>query len=343
MKKLMNKHTKIAFLALFVIITPAHCSQQSWYNSFVSEKNAYNLSVSASDAIIGFRTMFQRPLMAINPDKSIKMLKNKLALMEKNIRIAEEKEIYNIAQDNALNDEQTERLFQELKKLKISYKEFLNNSDDYGSQDADIPKENIAIIKKTLSNAQMNANNIHFINSNEPVYLSAETVTPCGFRTIENNTQDVSYEHYIDPLTMTFYPKFYQHDNTDQFATCIHEARHVIEGHCLSSAFIKFFIKKHNFNVEHNDINCQKLRQIQERQAEVLPSIQDKESALLMRAQRSNGYYENMLYGQHYLQLSDIDETHKMITYLENIKKYPHTPMPPTKEIRLNQFSHNNL
>ena len=268
------------------------------------------------DMAIGLRSMIQRPYMKMDSEGYIKILKNKLILIEENLYIAEQKQIYEIAKENGVDDEQIKRLFQELKGLKIFYKEFLNNSDHCGDHDVSIPKENIALIKETLSKAQLSANNIHLLNSNESSHLVAETITECGFRRIENNTQGLSYEYYIDPLTIVFYPELYRLDNAGQFGTCIHEARHVIEGHGLSIALIKVFIRQHSLN---NDIDCQKLVQIQERQAEVLPSIQDKESALFMRTKRSHGYYQNMLYEKHYLQLSDIDETHKMIVYLENI------------------------
>jgi len=323
MIKYINKCFQMAFLILFTFIVPTHCSQQFWYSSINSEiikQNprgfVYGKSTVAIDMAIGLRSMIQRSYMKMDPERYIEGLKNKLILMEKNIRMAEEKEIYIIAQDNGLNGEQIKRLFQELKDLKISYKEFLNNPDHSGDHDVSIPKENIALIKETLSKAQLSANNIHLLNSSESMHLVAETIIDCDFRKTENNAQDVLYEHRFNELTMLFYPTLYLLDNTDQFGTCIHEARHVIEGHCLSNAFIKFFIRKHSLN---NDIDCQKLVQIQERQAEILPSIQDKESALLMRAKRSDSYYQNMLYEKHYLQLSDIDETHKMIAYLENI------------------------
>jgi len=41
-------------------------------------------------------------------------------------------------------------------------------------------------------------------------------------------------------------------------------------------------------------------------------------------------YDDNSCY-EHYFQLSTIDETHKMIAYLEHIKKHPRKPMPQVR------------
>jgi hypothetical protein len=324
MVKYINKYFQITLLILLASITPIDCSQQPWYAFGAIEIIKLNLRIffyrsntAAIDMLFELRSMIQRPYMKIDPQRHVVELQKKLLLMGKNLRIAERDHIYRIAKKNGLNDEQIERLFQELKHLKASYKEFLNNPDHCSHHDMSIPEENIACIKQTLSRAQLSANNIHLLNSCAFTGLVAETVGEFGFGIVENDAGGELYVHRFDKISILFHPNLYDHSPIVQSAVCMHEARHVIEGHTLSNAFVQFFISKKTLNTE---VDCQQLLQIEEREADILPAIQDKEAALFMRLKRSRDYYEGKLYEKHYVQLSDIDETHKMITYLENIK-----------------------
>lgn len=303
------------------------------------------MSVSAVDFATGFRTMINKPIMAINPDKSIKMQKNRLAQHEKSIRADQQRQIYEIAKENGFNDADIKIGLEILKKVNLAYKESHNTPNPEAIHDKEISPENFIALKTTLSQKNIDINNISLINSATP--------SPCGSDadnrhrygysyTIEDGSISSASYSNIEPIAITFYPKFHLHNKNTRLSSCIHEATHVIEGHNIIHSMIPGLIGKitqKDPNEVKKSESFQRLVQINERQAEVLPSLKDKRTASSMREMRFEGHYPGMLYGQHYLQLSDIDETHKMIDYLEHVKTHP---MPPIKEIRLKYFEQNN-
>ena len=336
MKKLSKKCFQIALIALFTFTMPSYGSEQPWYNSIISEKRLYNMSVAATNFAMGIRTIINKSIMATNPDKFIKMYKNRLAQIEKNIRTDEQNQFYEIAKEHGLRDMDVKTGLEIINKINLSYRESHNKLNPNAVHDKNISPELFSILQKKLAEGNIDIKNVSVTNSDIP--------SPDGFDAENRHSYKYTYAIAQDgsipfaaysneePINIIFYPKFHLHNKSIQQGSCIHEATHVIEGHNVTQGIVATLIggvtQKNPSDVKESK-SFQKLVQIHERQAEVLPSLKDREAASLMREDRFTGYYPNMLYGEHYLQLSDIDETHKMIAYLEDIKKYPPNPYHP--------------
>lgn len=316
----------IALLSIFSVIIPIHCSQQPWYGSFINEWSIYKKTTIAIDIVMTIKAMALRPIMAINPDKFIAIEENRLKQIEKNIRTAEANAIYAIIKENGLGSEYAIGLQNRRKELHKSRKEYLSKSQPNIIHDEGLSPELVKIIEKQLTREQIDINSIHLIKSAIPSEYGhdASTVSPSPFYfSIDGDTVSV-FNQNTDPGNITFFPKFDSYTQEEQLAFGIHEAGHMIEGHDTTTGDIFHYI---NFYTHKDpDEICKskkfkKLLQIHERQAEVLPSLKNKKSAALIRKMRSVIHYPNMLYGKHYLQISNIDEKHKMIAYLKHIKK----------------------
>lgn len=345
MKKLSKKCFQIASIVLFTFIMPSYCSEQPWYNSIISEKCLYNMSVAAANFAVGIRTMINKPIMAINPDKFIKIHKNRLAQIEKNIRADEQNQLYEIAKEHDLKDTDIKIGLEIINKINLSYRESHNKFNPDAVHSKNISPELFSVLQKKLAEGNIDINNVSITNSDIASPYGFDAQNEHSYRYTYTMAQDgsipsASYSNQ-KPINITFYPKFHLLDKCEQQSSCIHEATHVIEGHNVTQGIVSILIggvtQKNPSDIRESK-SFQNFVQIHERQAEVLPSVKDREVASLMREHRFSGYYPNMLYGEHYLQLSDIDETHKMIAYLEHIKKYPRKPMSSIKNTRLKSF-----
>ncbi|HLW73205.1 MAG TPA: hypothetical protein VKR54_04085 [Candidatus Babeliales bacterium] len=347
MKKLSKKCFQIASIALFTFIMPSYCSEQPWYSSII-EKNLYGMSVAVTNFVMGIRTI-NKLIMATNPDKFIKIHKNRLAQIEKNIRADEQNQFYEIAKEHDLRDTDIKIGLEIINKINLSYRESHSKPSPNVVHDKNISPELFNIIRKKLAEGNIDINNVSITNSdissphesvadNGHFYVCTYTIAQGG------SISSVSYSNN-KPIHITFYPKFHLLNKCSQQTTCIHEATHIIEGHNITEGVVPDLIgrvtQKNSSDVEKSK-GFQKLVQIHERQAEVLPSLKDPEVASLMREDRCTSYYPNRLYGKHYLQLSHIDETHKMIAYLEHIKKYPLKPIPSIQKTILKSFELKN-
>lgn len=316
----------VALLSIFSFVIPTHCSEQPWYNSIINEWTIYKKTTLAIDLAMGIRTMILKPIMATNPDRFIKILKTRLEQMEKNIRVAEANAIADIVKENGLGDEYVAGLQKRLIELHKSRREYISKPQPDVIHDKDLSPKLVAIIKKQLVKANININSLHLIKSSTPsIYghdASASSPSPF-YVSIDNDVVSVSNQN-TNPGNISFFPSFYLYPEKYHLATGIHEAGHIIEGHSVTIGNIPHYINFYT-HTDQNDIekskNFQKLLQIHERQAEVLPSLKNKKAASLIRDVRSYYYYPKMLYGKHYMELSNIDEIHKMIAHLESIKK----------------------
>jgi len=323
MKQLINKYSHIALLGLLSVTLPAHCSQQPWYNSINRETIrclVYGKNTAAIDMAIGLRSMIQRPYMKMNPESHIKVLQNKLILMEKNLRATEQKQIYEVAKENGLDDQDTNRVFSLLDKFHNDRKQNFGQSQLIGNHEID--PNLTAIVKKQLAKYNTDVASVNLINEELADIALAEGTCPMP-SSWDLSSENFIYEDII-PGSIKFSPEFYRNVQTKKAAKAIltHEVTHFVEGHHLTCFMTIWAIQAlKNLDTIKTGEPWDKLKQIHERQAEILPSLKDKKSASLIRLLRSgpNGTYPGMLYEKHYLQLSDIDETHKMISYLENI------------------------
>lgn len=349
MKKSSKKCFQIVLVAFFTFITPSYCSEQPWYNSIISENRLYNMSVVVADFAVGIRTMINKPIMAINPDKFIKIHKNRLAQIEKNIRVDEQNQLYEIAKEHDLRGADIKIGLEIINKVNLSYRESHNNLSLDVVHDENISPVLYSILQKKLAEGNIDIKNVSIINSDVPSLCGSDAHNEHSYRYTysiaqDNSISSASYSN-LKPINITFFPKFHLLDKCGQEGSCVHEATHVIEGHNVTQGMVSTLIggvmQKNPSDVQESK-SFQKFVQIHERQAEILPSLRDREIASLMRKHRSTGHYPDMLYGQHYLQLSDIDETHKIIAYLEHVKKYPHKPISSTKKMRLRHFESKN-
>lgn len=323
MIKDINSALKIAALTFFAFFTSTHCSEQFWYNSINSETIrcfVYGKSTAIIDKVIGLRSTIQKSYMKNNPDVYIKTLKNKLSLIEKNIRAAEQKQIYEVAKENDLDDQDTNRIFSLLNKFHNDRKQNFGKPQPIGNHEID-PNLTV-IIKKQLAKYNIDVASVDLINEELENMELAEATCPMPSEW-NLSSENFIYEDII-PGSIKFSPRFYRHVKTKKAAKTIiiHEIAHFTEGHHLTCFMTQWAIQALK-DIDTIKIGkpWHKLKQIHERQAEILPSLKDKKSASLIRFFRSgpNGTYPGVLYEKHYWQLSDIDETHKMIAYLEDI------------------------
>jgi len=272
---------------------------------------------------MGIRAMIYKPIMAINPDKFIKILNNRLAQIEKNIRADEQNQFYEIAKEHDLGDTDIKIGLEIIDKMNLSYRESHSKLNLDVVHDKNISAELFSILQKKLAEENIDINSVSITNSDvaspDGVDAQCKHDYKCNYTIQDDGLPFASYSNN-KPINITFYPKFHLFNKCMQQGICIHEATHIIEGHGITQVMVSAFIgdvtQKNPSDVEKSK-NFQKLVQIHERQAEVLPSLKDRKIASLMREHRFTDYYPNMLYGKHYLQLSEIDEAYKMIAYLE--------------------------
>jgi len=323
MIKYINTCSHIVFLALFTLIAPVYCSQQPWYSSINKETIrgfVYGKNTAAIDMVMGLRSIIQKSYMKNNPETHINILKNKIGMIENNIRAVEQKHIYEVAKENDLDDQDVNRVFSLLNKFHHDRQQNFNKPQSIGNHEID---PNLAIIaKKQLAKYNIDVVNVNLVNEELGNMEFAEAVCPMP------SEWDLSSEKYIYgdiiPGSIKFSSEFYRQVQTKKAAKAIitHEIGHFTEGHHLTCFMTIWAIRiLKNIDAIKKDKNWYMLKQTHERQAEILPSLKDKKVASLMRDFRSgpNGIYPGMLYEKHYWQLSDIDETHKVVSYLENI------------------------
>ncbi len=322
----------IIFPAIFTLILPfaLHTMEPPSLMQHIKDAISYPFTTKTIDIALGVKQVIQKPIQSTHPDKFIQAHQNKLKKMEQNLRETEQNQINTIFKKNGLNDEQIKEANNKLKEYHYAHTNFLRQPNTNVIHDPQLA-EPIDIIKKQLAQNGMTIESINIVQSNDFPYNAVASGESVSMNTTTFSGK--TFFRIIKPAQITFHPKSI---NDPQIkAITIHEAEHIINGHSITQNVISSFINTKN-NTLTKSQSYQQLRQTHERQAEVFPSLRDAECASIMRASRSNEYYPNMLYGEHYLQLSEIDETHKMIAYLEQAKQNPRpTAMP---QIKISKF-----
>ena len=281
------------------------------------------------DAALWLRKTIHRPIMAHNPDKFIKINQAKLKKIEQDLRKQEENQIHTIFKENGLNNKQIKKAKNILKGYHGIYKQLLHEPNPNTIHDPQL-KDSINVIQTQLAEQNMNINSTNIIQSDIPADFGGSTTATAATHPLRFRTKIIKKKTFlmevVEPAKIVFrinHP--YRNDIS------LHEAEHLIEGHGTTRGAIKSLVHHFTGNEIKETEALYTLCQIHEKQAEILPSLRKAKSASIMRHARFLNPYPYMLYTEHYLNLSDIDETHKMIAYLEHIKKHPRKPMPQVK------------
>jgi hypothetical protein len=295
-----------------------------------SENDLYKMSVASTDVVLGVKKIITMPIMLINPDKSITRLKNKLIDIEHSIRTDYDNQIRCITKEYNVDDAGTQIIFKILDAIKSEYRKSHQIGVKNVVHNEKIPFKNFTLLKVLLCKKNIDINNISLINSREQLgEHDAQARFEYTYRYAEQDNGDIGAVYFNnEPISIIFFPTFYNLDQMEQAGLCIHEATHVVEGHAVSRSMLLDVMEKFTQENVRESKSYKKLEQITERQAEVLPALEDSHVAALMRIMRFKGYYPGMLEGDHYKQLSEIDNTHRMIASLEYVKDHMHKIMP---------------
>lgn len=329
MKKIIILQAIITLTVSFTI----HAMERSWKQEIESVTKEILACYTAIpiDVALWLRKIVHRPIMAQNPDKFIQINQSKLKKIERDIRKKQELQINAIFKENGLNEKQIEESKDRLKDVHEIYKQLLCESNQNITHDPQL-KDSIDIIHKQFTEKKMNINSINIIQSDIHADFGGSNTALAAAHSPHFEVKTSNEKTFLEttkPAQIVFRPSTLNSPHINAYT--LHEAEHIIEGHGIITGTTNFLVEHFTNNTIKQTNILHKLYQIQEQQAEILPSLRNKQSASLMRNQRFLSPYPHMLYSEHYLQLSDIDETHKMIDYLEHIKKHPRKPMPQVK------------
>lgn len=253
-------------------------------------------------------------------------IKNQLAIIKKDLEEDKINIIKDLVKDYNIPNEQQEQLALRIKKYKnfstkwMSQQRFISQFTKY--HDKDFPLlDALPLLEKN----NIDPDTIWLIQSQSPhekdeeqETVTAGTAKSLSFKKYQYPNSESDYYYLagdIDsPPNITLYSSALN-ETILKKATLIHEIGHITEHHGLERSIIAELIHRLT-KTKHQDIysnkNYKRLKQQHEREAEILPALQDKNDASILRKKRQSTYYPQKLYGEHYLTLAFIDTLHKL-------------------------------
>lgn len=314
--------SRLILLALCIFAPSIYCAEKLDNNELLNNNLRcieYGNNTLAINTVLQSKIEADKAAMAKSPHTYIPILKAALSSMKNDLLVAEQKQLNAVMQANGLDEPKINQVFSLLNKFHKGREQNFDNPQPKGTHTIDSTLQ--TIIAQELSKYKIDVASIHLIQEELPGECAEATCPmPSSWDILPDG--DIVYGGII-PGSIKFASDFNNQAPTEKQAKAIiaHEVTHFVEGHHLTCFMTIWAIKAlTNCNAIKIDQNWHMLKQIHERQAEIFPALKHPETASLLREFRfgPNGTYPGMLYEEHYQQLSEIDETHKMIDYLQN-------------------------
>ena len=315
------------------------------FATYTAEHNNLQKETNYSQAVIAIDKKFDREwtikkiIQSKFPDLFIKINQSKLKAIKHTIQKEEHNHIQSLLKENKLSKEEIKQTFAIIQIGLETRKKYLSQSAWFWTNATHDPElsEHIEIINAQLKKKGLNSNNINIIKENREKQYGGSNEQRSSYNYTYNllSKTITSFTFSCEPDTISINSPYINHNHKEAIA--LHETEHSIRGHVTIQSLIEMCIKHFNGNSNADaSKNYYRLQRIHEHQAEVFPSLRNAKAASLMRNRRRDGYYTNMLYDEHYYQLSEIDEIHKMIAHLQSAKK--DFPSPTIQPINLSKF-----
>lgn len=315
----------ILFAATLAYVVPLHgMDKKSWYENYTVYRSVTPLIDSIMTVKSNLLFLYLKIGLVKNNNLTHQqhIVQKKLEYIENKIRKDMNSAIQSLLNDYDVSDESQSDIAAVIHCHKAFAKNYMSQPDENVTHDTDFPQEIFAILKKN----EIHPQSINFINhkntpNNGRIAASMTEVSPH----IRITPKTISISNASAP-TLNIYPVFWTLSKTDKIAGLIHEIEHLLEHHSNTEMVLRNFLdettRAEKYNIEDN-LNFKKLKTIYERQAEILPSLRDAETAAVMRSMRHQDFYPNKLFISHYAQLAEIDELHKLNARLTNYKPMP--------------------
>ena len=287
----------------------------SWYKSIVQE--LYPINCRFIDLAHYIHKTSQLACHSLyNQEKITQQLKTielQLKNYENAIFAQEKKALHYIKHTFNIPDKQWDVCLKEIKQIKEINKQEMKKTDKNVVHDAILPENVQLILTSLLQQNDINPANI-------TIKKSSKKNSHYAHVTWHFKKNDLT--HYIPPKIVVF-PQTFTLSSEEVTAICAHEVEHLVQQHAVTKESIITCIQQHNSLTRQEIINheaFQKLIQVHEAQAEILPALRNSKIAFCMKKLRENKFYiHGNLHEFHYYQLSSINKLwtlHQSLTML---------------------------
>jgi len=315
----MNKFIKNQiFLILAIIITaPApiygmmDTIKERLYKS-IEKPMIYNTGVYTIDKIAQLmsNTIVLFTCITHKKENVLQKIDHRLAQIEKNLKDDEIKAIDAMYQEFNVDKNDQQTINSVIRQYKEFQKQYLSQSH---KKECDTLESSFPEILFFCKQINIHPSAVELRVSNSPSSLVAQAIGLKAHYQFENDKLIVEDNDIIGYPTVILYHKFFELPYEQRIAVMGHELTHLALQHeemqNILGMEIKYFTGAKREEII-NSKNWKKLEIICERQAEILHK--DAEWASIMKNKRNQGYYQDHLFLNHYAQLTEIDELHKL-------------------------------
>ena len=209
----------------------------------------------------------------------------------------------------------------DIQELKDIYKTAMRQPSPEVLRDENVPTELLDTITTMLLKNNINPQSITIQMAAHPKASALIHVQSAIEMTVNpvNNKLIIS-KQYLPPILEIFpTTKKQQLSREKTIALCAHEVQHIIEHHGLTEVVLHAYLE-HYYSIDKPTLTAtpefQKFVQIREAQAELLSAIKDPDIAHCLSHYRSETFYPQYLYEEHYYQLSNVDMLWKLDAWL---------------------------
>jgi hypothetical protein len=319
----------IFFAATLACIMPLHgMDKKPWYENYTVYRSVTPLidSIMTVKSNLLFLYLKIGLVKSNNPTHQQHIVQKKLEHIENKIRKDMNSTIQSLLNDYNVSDDLQSSVAATIHYHKVFSEYYMSQPHAEVIHDSDFSEEIFPILKKNGIHPQ----SINLINKHKDIEETTATIHVASMMEImphiEANNEGQILASNLGAPTLTTYPEFWKYSTENKIAHLSHEIGHLTEHHSHTANMLINFINqiaKTDKQCIESNLNFKKLQTILERQAEILPSLRDSETAAIMRNHRSNEYYPKQLFTNHYAQLAEIDELHKLNARLTNYKPMP--------------------
>lgn len=315
----MNKFTKKQILLVLVVAITASTTlygmidrmKKKLYKS-IEKPMVYNAGVYTIDKTAKLLSNITIKLAHITHTKetALQKIDRRLTHIKATLKGDEIKAINEIYKEFNVTNQDQQTINSVLSQYKEFQKQYLSQPR---KQECDTLESTCPEILSFCKQVNIHLSAVELRVSNDDSSLVAAASGLGANYQFENDMLIVGKNDIFGYPTITLYPNFSNLSYHEGVATFGHELTHLaLQHHEVDSILfmeIKYFTSTKNEDIK-NSKNRKNLETIFERQAEILHK--DAEFVSKMRTKRKRGYYPDHLFLNHYAQLTEIDELHKL-------------------------------
>jgi hypothetical protein len=257
-----------------------------------------------------------------NLDQAISVIHNQLKEFETWLVHEEENVLITLKNKYRLSDKAWHACKKDIYELKNIYTQAMQQTWPT-THDENLPADLVTSLKTALIR-----NNIN------PESITIKMVTDTHSKTllqvisgidmhIDRSDNSLVIDKHYTPMRIELFPSVHNSISPKKtIAFCAHEVQHIVQHHGLTDLIMQSYLE-HYCSIDKATLTAcpeyQKLIQIHEAQAEILSAIKDSDVADCLKVYRSDTYYPNYLYEEHYYNLSNIDMLWKLDSWLNFI------------------------